>query len=271
MNQYKLVVFDLDGTLYEGTSHFDYYANHLKQKVDKKDRSEFQLDYEAMKAGNHVVQIGKAYDVENDAVLTIDPMTLRVVEAHTWDGEKFEDKSVEETYPGELSFNFDNMIAIGDGWWYPFVCAKHYGVEDCYSSYTATKEYMVSDDFTLEPLTGLRDHLIKLNKATQTVVMTNSDREDVGRLFYELGLEGIFDHIIPSANKPSSTSEQLQHLLTQYEVKPEEAVSVGDNFINEIAPAVLLGMDAVYIHPQMPEVDLERVKVVSSVVDLFKE
>ncbi|PAD14788.1 hydrolase [Shouchella clausii] len=266
---YKLVVFDLDGTLYEGTDHFDFYATHLQQKVAKKDRLEFQLDYEAMKAGNHVVQIGKAYDVARDAVLTIDPMTLKVTAAHTWEGEQYDQASVEEVYTGELSFNFEDMIAIGDGWWYPFVCAKHYGVTDCYSSYQATKEYMVSDKFQLEPLPGLRDKLLELKKHTHVVVMTNSDRDDVGRLFKELGLEGVFEHIISSAKKPTRTMGLFEQLLSHYEVKPEEAVSVGDNFINEIAPAVLLGMDAVYIHPQRPKIDLEQVRVVSTVLELW--
>lgn len=270
MNNYKLVIFDLDGTLYEGTDHFDFYASHLKNKVDKSDRMEFQLDYEAMKAGNHIVQIGKAYDVLKDTVLTIDPMTLKVVSAHTWDGEAYDQSSVEEHYPNPLEFNFSDMIAIGDGWWYPFVCAKHHGVEDCYSSYNATKEYMVSDRFTLTPLTGLKENLLNLKQKTNIVVMTNSDRDDVGRLFSELGLEGVFDHMIPSANKPGSTTDQLTHLLKHYEIKPEEAVSIGDNFINEVAPAVLLGMDAVYIHPQLPEVNLKNVQVVASVVDLFR-
>lgn len=235
----------------------------------KADQMEFQLDYEAMKAGNHIVSIGKAYDVVNDTVLTIDPMTLKVVIAHTWDGEALDQSTIEEHYSEPLSFNFSDMIAIGDGWWYPFVCAKHHGVEDCYSSYNATKEYMVSDKFTLVPLAGLKENLLQLKEKTNTIVMTNSDQEDVSRLFAELGLEGIFDHIIPSANKPGSTTEQLTRLLKQYNVEPSEAVSIGDNFINEVAPAVLLGMDAVYIHPQLPEVDLKNVRVVSSVVDLF--
>ncbi|WP_059105375.1 HAD family hydrolase [Shouchella shacheensis] len=269
LDRYKLVVFDLDGTLYEGTDHFDFYADHLKANVAKRDKAEFQLDYEAMKAGNHVVQIGKAYDVQRDAVLSIDPMTLRVTAVHDWEGESWSEEEASRTYPGGLSFNFEDMIAIGDGWWYPFVCAKHHGVRDCYSSYLATKEYMVSDEFTLEPLEGLRENLLQLKNSSQIVLMTNSDHDDVGRLFKELGLEGVFEHSITSATKPSQTDAQLAHLLKHYDVQPEEAVSIGDNFINEIAPAVLLGMDAVYIHPQKPVIDKAGVQVVASVTDCF--
>ncbi|WZY00506.1 HAD family hydrolase [Bacillus sp. FSL W7-1360] len=269
LDRYKLVIFDLDGTLYEGTDHFDYYAEKLKENVAASQKDMFSLDYEAMKSGRHIVQIGKVYDVNRDLVLTMDPMTLRVTEAHTWEGASLSEIQTHELYPQVLSFDFENMIAIGDGWWYPFVCAKHHGVVDCYDSYVATKEYMVSDDFSLIPLARLVENIRILNGKTQTVVVTNSDADDVARLFRELGLTGAFEHVVTSAKKPAQTTTLFKQLLQQYDVQPEEAVSIGDNFINEVAPAVLLGMDAVYIHPQRPVVDHKKVRVVTSVVDLF--
>ncbi|WNF37392.1 HAD family hydrolase [Bacillaceae bacterium IKA-2] len=250
----KLYIFDLDGTLYEGTDHFDYYAEKLKLDVSVSDREAYSDDYENMKAGNHPVSIGKAYDTKNDAVLTIDPMTLTVVKAEDWEGNSIEDTELQY---GDRQVEFDSkdLIAIGDGWWLPFVCASHYGVKDCYPRYLQTKEYMVTDQFQLEKIAGLASFLRELKEKSQIVLLTNSDKEDVGRLLSELDLNGVFHQVFTSAQKPTRTKEFFEFIMKEYDVGPEETVSVGDNFINEIAPALLLGIHAVYIsdHPQQTQ------------------
>lgn len=250
----NLYIFDLDGTLYEGTDHFDYYAELLMQDVPEENREAFWNDYEKMKAGEHPVAIGKAYDVENDLAVTVDPLTLKAVEAHKWNGEKVD--APERIYGEEqLVFDFKKLVAIGDGWWLPFAGAKHYGVKDCYPRYLQTKEYMVSEEFTLEAISGLREFLLELRERHDIALMTNSDREDVLRLLGELELTGVFDHVITSAQKPARTKAFFEELQSIYKIPFGQMVSVGDNFINEIAPALLLGMKAVYIseHPHQTE------------------
>ncbi|KHF38393.1 HAD family hydrolase [Halalkalibacter okhensis] len=270
LTTYKLIIFDLDGTLYEGTDHFDYYAEQLKVGVKLEEQDQFTSEYEKMKKGDHIVQIGKAYDVKRDLVLTVDPMTLMVSNAHRWDGAQLSENDIKTLYPHTLEFNFNDMIAIGDGWWLPFVTAKHYGVEDCYPSYLATKEYMVTDQFTLEKLEGLKDGLNELKKQTNIVLVTNSDREDVGRLLHELDLQDVFEHIVTSAKKPAQTTPIFQELLKQYKVEAKDTASVGDNFINEIAPALLLGMQGIYINPHGFEMDHQSLKVIPSITACFK-
>ncbi|MDY7223519.1 HAD family hydrolase [Halalkalibacterium halodurans] len=267
----KLVIFDLDGTLYEGTDHFDYYANHLKQNVPQSQQLDFWRDYTAMKDGHHPVQIGKGYDVKRDYILTIDPMTISVQSVQTWDGSYVPVEEWETLYSDPVSFDFETIIAVGDGWWYPFVTAKHYGVEDCYASYVATKEYMVTDEFELTPLPGLREGLIELKATKEIVLVTNSDREDVQRLLHELHLHDVFNHIITSAKKPTRTTDIFKEVVHQYEVDMSQVVSVGDNFMNEIAQALTLGMQGIYIHPQRAsEVAHDHLTVIRSVVELFK-
>ncbi|GAE26321.1 hypothetical protein JCM9140_2371 [Halalkalibacter wakoensis JCM 9140] len=269
LSNYKLVIFDLDGTLYEGTDHFDYYAEKLKENVKTEYKAAFTNEYVEMKNGNHIVSIGKAYDVKRDLVLTIDPMTLMVTTAHKWDGTEVSPEETTKWYPATLEFNFKDMIAIGDGWWLPFVTAKHFGVEDCYPSYLATKEYMVTDQFTLDQLPGLKEGLKELKEQTQMVLVTNSDSEDVGRLLQELDLQGVFEHIVTSAQKPSRTTMIFEELLKQYNIKAEDAVSVGDNFINEIAPALLLGMKGYYINPHDFKMNHGLLTVIPSVTKCF--
>jgi FMN phosphatase YigB (HAD superfamily) len=265
----KLFIFDLDGTLYEGTDHFDYYAKRLLLDVAIENKEAFIRDYEMMKSGNHPIKIGKAYDVERDTVLTLDPFTLKVVKAETWHGEAWPNEQCIEVYSEQLSFDFEKMIAIGDGWWLPFAAAKHYGVQNSHARYVETKEYMVTEQFHLEPIQGVREGLLRLKETKKIVLVTNSDIDDVGRLLKELSLDGVFEHIITSAKKPSRTEELFNHLITQYEVKPKEVVSVGDNFINEIAPALLMGMNGIYIDPLESQLTHKQLKVARSLGDCF--
>lgn len=269
IDKQKLVIFDLDGTLYEGTDHFDYYAERLHMDVPEENKQAFIDDYHNMKQGKHSVAIGKAYDVDRDVVLTLDPLTLNVVKVEDWDGNAWSEEEVSCTYRGLVKFDFEHIVAIGDGWWLPFACAKHYGVENCYKRYVETKEYMVTDQFQLEKIDGVKEWLLKLKETKQIVLVTNSDIDDVGRLLKELEIDTIFEHVVTSAQKPSKTDEILARLMSQYEVNPEEIVSVGDNFINEIAPALKMGMKAIYIDPLKPEVNHERLMVVGRLNECF--
>ncbi len=267
LEEAKLVIFDLDGTLYEDTDHFDYYAGLLKQELkDEGEQRRFQEDYEAMKAGNHIVTIGKAYDVEKDYVLTLDPMTLQVTEVHNWQGQFISQAETADLYREPIQFNFEDMIAIGDGWWLPLVTAVHYGIKDTFTSYNKTKEYMVTADFELTKTPGLRQMLLELK---EIVLCTNSDIDDVGRLLKELELDDVFEQILSSSMKPTKTAELFQGLFDKFRIEPHEAVSIGDNFINEIAPALKLGMKAVYIHSASREQEDPNVLVVSTLANVW--
>ncbi|PYZ92034.1 hydrolase [Salipaludibacillus keqinensis] len=266
----KLYIFDLDGTLYEGKDHFDYYAQLLMNDVPLSKRSSFMEDYEKMKAGDHVVAIGKAYDVKRDLAVTVDPITLTVVEAHKWNGQKVE--NIESIYGNKpVQFDFEELVAIGDGWWLPFASAKHYGVENCHPRYMQTKEYMVSDQFSLDAIPGLREFLLHVQKTDHILLMTNSDKEDVLRLLHELNLTNVFDHVISSAKKPSRTKEFFKELQGIYDLPYDRLVSVGDNFLNEIAPALLLGMQAVYISEHPHKTEHKNLLQVPSITDWMEQ
>lgn len=267
----KLFIFDLDGTLYEDTDHFDYYASLLQQNLPTDKQQAFASDYSQMKAGKHPVTIGKAYDVERDAVITIDPMTEKATAVQDWNGSEWLPDMVQQVYPNPLHFNFEKMIAIGDGWWLPQVTARHYGltarqVQDCYNK---TKEYMVTDEFQLTKTPGLKDGLIHLGRQKNLVLVTNSEIDDVTRLLKELDLENLFDDIVPLALKPANTKKHFHSIMSRYGASPGETVSIGDNFINEIAPALALGMKAVYIQPYRREETNGNLCIVRSLANVF--
>ncbi|MGB8955149.1 MAG: hypothetical protein WCC10_07240, partial [Tumebacillaceae bacterium] len=59
LKRINLIVYDLDGTLYEDTHHFDYYANELKKRLPEDKQAAFQADYEAARRDDHPLRIGR--------------------------------------------------------------------------------------------------------------------------------------------------------------------------------------------------------------------
>ncbi|WP_416730718.1 HAD family hydrolase [Fictibacillus sp. JL2B1089] len=265
----KLLIFDLDGTLYEDTDHFDYYCRLLQKRVSEDKQKAFWDTYESMKKGTHPVVIGKVYDIKNDASVTVDPMTLQVTKVTSFDGEEWPQDKVRAEFSGELVYDFERLIAIGDGWWLPYATAMHFGLKqaDTWDCYNATKEYMVTDQFQLSKTLGLKQALQRLKEKKKVVLLTNSEREDVKRLLDELELQDLFHALYTESEKPLKTKEKLKTILNEYGVQPHEAVSIGDNFINEIAPALLMGLKAVYIQPNSIEVEHENLHVVPTLAN----
>lgn len=265
----KLLIFDLDGTLYEDTDHFDYYCRLLQKRVSDDKQKAFWDTYESMKKGTHPVAIGKVYDIKNDASVTVDPMTLQVTKVISFNGEEWPQDKVRAKFSGELVYDFERLIAIGDGWWLPYATAMHFGLkqEDTWECYNATKEYMVTDQFQLSKTPGLKQALQRLKEKKKVVLLTNSEREDVKRLLHELELHDLFHALYTESEKPLKTKEKLKTILNEYGVQPHEAVSIGDNFINEIAPALLMGLRAVYIQPNSIDVEHENLHVVPTLAN----
>ena len=78
----ELVIFDFNGTLNEDTDHFVYYSEQLKKQLPGDVQPLFTKEYEKIVSGEHVVIIGKVYDVVRDYVLKLDPVQSTVVK--TW-------------------------------------------------------------------------------------------------------------------------------------------------------------------------------------------
>ncbi|MCP8617904.1 HAD family hydrolase [Salirhabdus salicampi] len=254
-----VIIFDLDGTLYEGEKHFSLLAENLKKRLPEQHRKSFDYIYAEVLAGNHPLSIGKIYDAKEDLIWTWDPFTEKLVEARNWDNETVEVENVPNTL-GVNEFDFERWIPLGDGWWPPHTIARHFGLSSkgTQDAYHETKEQMANLEGFLHPTPGLQEFLASLSTEKDLVLMTNSDAEDVERLLQFLGLHKFFTDIVPSALKPVKTKPYFEEVIKRYDVRPEQVLSIGDNFMNEIAPALQLGMYAAWLtketqHPVQDE------------------
>ncbi|WP_433747675.1 HAD family hydrolase [Falsibacillus pallidus] len=243
----EVIVFDLDGTLYEDIHHFDYYADRLGEKLDPINRKRFEDDYQIFKENRLPLKIGTVYDVKNDLVLK--QRGGKVLEAFDWSGEKVSEEKIAELYPEEIVFDFDSMLNVGDLWWIPVSIARHYGLssELAHQSFLQTREYMMTDDFQMEEIQGFKDALQSLSQSKKLVLFTNSPQKDSEVIVTKLGFLDYFDYKIFEGRKPVKTEAALRKISDHYGVPFSQILSVGDNAINEIYPARKLGCQTILI------------------------
>lgn len=248
-NDIKVIIFDLDGTLYEDTHHFGYYSKRLQERLPEENRDLFNQDYHAALAGKHPLQIGRIYDMVHDLILV--QKEGLVTEAYDWSGSSLPEEQVKMLYPNPVMVDLDQMLSIGDLWWIPSSIARHYGLgnEKSYGAFLDTRRYMMSEDFQMKPVEGLRELIEQMKNHCRMVLMTNSPEPDSEAILKKLGLQESFDMKIFEARKPIATKQQISEIRQQCNVDYTQILSIGDNWMNEILPAQELGCQTLLIDP----------------------
>lgn len=245
----KVIVFDLDGTLYEDTHHFDFQANLLKKRLPLEKQPLFEKDYALYKEGKHPLKIGRVFDVINDYILI---QTDNIVQdAFDWFGNKIPENQVKELYENPIELNLTTMLSIGDPWWVSIAIAAHYGLDEksCYAAFLETRNYMMSPDFIMNPIDGLKEMLERLKDYCKLVLLTNSPEPDSEAILKKLGIEDVFHLKIFDGRKPTRTVDHFKYIKDYFQVPFEQIVSIGDNWINEIRPVLPFGCKTILLDP----------------------
>lgn len=247
LSKSKVLVFDLDGTLYEDTHHFDYQAARLKEKLPESKQDLFEKDYRAAKKGEHPLIIGRIFDVVNELILV--QLDNIVKEAYQWNGNPLSQEEIAKLYPSKIELDFEKMLNVGDPWWISMSIAAHYGMEYkvSYQAFLETREYMMSPQFVMEPIPGFKDALKAVHEKRDLVLLTNSPEPDSEAILQKLGLHEIFALKIFNGEKPTKTVDRFEQIKDHFQVSYDEIVSIGDNWINEIRPAKSLGCSTIFI------------------------
>jgi FMN phosphatase YigB (HAD superfamily) len=245
----KVIIFDLDGTLYEDTHHFDYYAKRIEERLSEEKRAFFRKDYQAVLSGNHPLKIGSVYDAEKDLILILKNGIAK--EVYRWDGTKLTLDEVQALYPKPITVNLDHMFSIGDLWWVPSSIGRHYGLKngDTYQAFLETRKFMMDPGFKMKRMDGLAEVLAEIRNDIALVLMTNSPQPDSEAILEKLGLTNIFHKKIFEAGKPTKTAKHFEEIRSDFKVSYEEMMSIGDNLLNDIVPAKNLGCKTIYIDP----------------------
>lgn len=250
MTDISTVLFDLDGTLYEDPAVYDRYAQELGSFLPAAARERYLDHWERARTGRDAARVGYGYDAERDLLFRY--AGEHIVSLIDWQGQETPVRSTEEEDPErpvgppvEVPIFGHNRRNIGDLWAMADILAMHHGVprENRSAAFMATRAFMASDAFQLQLHPGMRPCLSALVSGGMTVVaMSNSPVESVHDVFDELGIREYFSMIVGDSGKPVGLTEWLAGVAI-----PEAVLSVGDNYINDIEPALKAGAQALYI------------------------
>lgn len=274
LTQISLIIYDLDGTLYEDTHHFSYYANELKKRLPADVQESFQADYEAALRDEHPLRIGRTYDLHRDLILV--QIKGHVQEVYRFDGTALPAEEVRELYKDGVTVNLEDMFSVGDMWWVPGCLARHYGLTDAQTTeaFLATREYMMGPEFEMNKIPGLKDAIAKSRaNGVKQVLVTNSPQVDSEKILEKIDLIDSFDEKVFMARKPSGTKGVFERISQQFDLPYSQFLSVGDNWVNEILPAGELGCQTIYIDPHGIGQGLEadrRVAVMAEVLETIQ-
>jgi FMN phosphatase YigB (HAD superfamily) len=115
-------------------------------------------------------------------------------------------------------------------------------------AFVKTRAYMREDACRLEVPPLLFSFLERIRSRVVVAVASNAP-EDMP-LFERLGLAGRFDTVLWEANKPSGLVSLVENLLHLHNMEGAPVCSIGDNYENDIAPALAQGWTTAHISPR---------------------
>lgn len=142
-------------------------------------------------------------------------------------------------------------VEASDGWEAAVVLAGgRRGASRAYAdAFARTRAFMLTDECALEVPDGLPELLERSAGRARQVLMSNTPAFGVMPLLERLGVLGLFDEIVCHAEKPERFGARLAALARVYDVAQASVLSVGDHFVNDIAPALELGCATAYVDP----------------------
>jgi FMN phosphatase YigB (HAD superfamily) len=244
------ILFDLDGTLYEDPAVYDRYAAELASNLPPGPRRHYLEHWERARHGRDVARVGMGYDIDRDLFFRY--ARGRMVSLIDWGGEETpvtsdaaENPERPVDPPIEVPIFGHNRRNIGDLWAMADVLAMHYGVprDRRSEAFIATRAFMATDAFQLHLPQGMERCLASLHSRGFTLVaMSNSPVESVHDVFDELGIRAYFSMIVGDGGKPAGLARWLSGMDGA-----DRVLSIGDNYINDIEPALKAGAGALYI------------------------
>ena len=250
MAKVRVIVYDLDGTVYDDNRHFETYAREIQSYLAPELHDTFWQDYTAVVEGQHpALRVGCFYDAERDLVLY--PKGGRVVRALHWEGNEVPPVVRQQLYPGLVEPDGVKIINVGDLWWVPSTISLHLGglPANHGKAFLRVRDIMAAPDFEMLPIPGLAEMVEGLKGKVVQVLATNSPQPDSEAILTKVGLMGHFDRMFFQSRKPAGLKAIFQEISDTYSVPMEAILSVGDNLVNEIAPARAMGCQTAFIDP----------------------
>lgn len=263
MEQVKVAIFDMDGTLYQDDAFLGRYVTYLLEgQLDEEEMAKAVSEAYDILDGSHTVQLGHFFDrkqhffYEHEQFL---PTTC-----YSWDGKKHENPVQENS----------SLLFIGDPWGIANLYAEKYRIprERRAEAFDKVRYEMIQKPFEIRRHAPLFESIAALG-TTKKIFMTNTPGDTGPAFVTYLNIGSMFDDYVFDAKKPYGMETIVKGLLKEG-FAPEEILSIGDNPYNDLAPVRQLGgrtcLISPYTHFGMQEWD-HTVKTVEELADFLRQ
>lgn len=247
----KVILFDLDGTIYQDTVFHRKYIEILLTDTPFQNMTSRMIEYaDEVLAGQHL-KMNRFYQ---DKILSITDFA-----DYTEQLENLLLADMKETdyYHG----NREGCYYLGDAWSVVTLFGKTLGIQSERGNlaFLAIREEMMTEN--LPQNSKLIAAVSNLKHKYKTILLSNSPEKTASDFVKKLGFENAFGEMRFESNKPLGLNEKLNELAPEVFENPEILLSIGDHALNEIANVRELGGQTIWMNPYPgicePEHDLK--------------
>ena len=234
----KVIVFDLDGTIYQDFSFYKHYIHFMVEGTDKETWEPTLAEYTENVLRGKRLNMNSFYRCT--AILTDDP-------------EQYFDMAERAILPdaaARVRIDSNETIYLGDAWavlTFIGYSLGVFGAERCQETYRRTRRVM--EESGLCGNERLRDAIRRLGACCETILLSNSDAETAQKLLKQLGYDGLFKREGFSVEKPYGLIDAIGYCLPGALEDPQAVLAVGDHAYNDLEPLRRLGCRTLWMNP----------------------
>ena len=238
LEELKVVIFDLDGTLYQDDAFLGRYLSYmLDDTLTEAEIADLVMEAYDILDGSHSVPFGSFFDRQQHFIYEHEKFVPTA--SFTWDGMKCEPPGADAS----------SLLFIGDVWCVAHVYAEKYKLptEKRASAFEKVRYEMIAQPYGIQRHSSLFESIEAMD-VERKIFMTNTPGATGPAFVHYLNIGSLFDEYVFDAKKPVGMEKVVKSLMEEgYE--PHEILSVGDNPFNDLAPVKKLGGRTCLISP----------------------
>jgi FMN phosphatase YigB (HAD superfamily) len=270
LSEIKVIVFDMDGTLYQEDKFMDRYIRYLLEGTEHERETEAVISaVRDILTGKHPFQFGHFYHTQDDLALVRHDDSF--IQGFTWEGTAIHERA--KGY-GLLSSQAPHLIHIGDPWGIAAVVSQRYKLSTgkLQSAFERVRKEMILAPHHFELHGDLLQSIEELTAAKQKILMTNTYLESGIAFLNYMNIRHLFDEVHCGAEKPTGMDNYITSLLERG-YQAHEILTIGDNPWNDLHPVKRRGGRTCFISPYPssdPEVWDLRLKTLDELAQLMR-
>ncbi len=242
----KVVLFDLDGTLHEDPRAGDLYTAALDEALPATGGVDLRAEVDAVVSGHHPA-VRPGHFVQPGAGVVVTAPEWVAQTATDWQGRPV---GIPAEFAGAIRHD-GRLRYLGDRWQIIGALAARRGAgeSDTRVAFTRAREFVNDPSTELRRFDCVDGLLARLAAGRHLLLATNTPQELGLPLVARLDLSPPFAMVRYDARKPAGCAELIDESRRRWGVAHHEVLVVGDNLWNDLLPPAQLGCRTVHIDP----------------------